>query len=243
MSKSNPRSTPATPPVQKKRPRPSGLPLRTLPYPAPVERLIGEFARLPGIGPRAAERIALHLLRSAPEQTTELAAAAISMRSQIGHCGRCFNLAAMPEAGAVDGGAPLLCAVCSEPSRDERQILVVEQPRDLLALEQLGLYRGVYHVLLGRLAPLDGIGAESLTAGYLLDRMGEHAAAGRPIAEVILGLSPTLEGDATMLYLVESLQPLGVLVSRLSRGLAAGQALEYANKTALADAFEGRRPA
>ena len=226
----------------KKRPRPSGLPTRALPYPEAVERVITELARLPGIGPRAAERVALHILRSAPEDASALASSLVAMRQEIGHCSRCFNLAGKPtsvEPGAEP--APMLCAVCAEPSRDDQQILVVEQPRDVLALEQLRLFNGLYHVLLGRLSPLDGIGPESLTLGYLIDRIASSASAGRPVSEVILGLSPTLEGDATMLYISEALATLGVSVSRLSRGLPAGQALEFANKTALADALEGRR--
>lgn len=233
-------------PGPKKKPRPSGLPVRSLAYPEPVERMIAEFASLPGIGPRAAERMALHILRAPPQAASELASAVLAMRQQIGHCARCFNLAAKGTVTGVavalgEGEAAVLCGVCAEPSRDDQQMLVVEQPRDVLALEQLKLYNGLYHVLLGRLSPLDGIGPESLTLGFMMDRLAAAAGAGRPVREVILGLSPTLEGDATMLYIGEMLEPLGVHISRLSRGLPAGQALEYANKTALADALEGRR--
>lgn len=233
-------------PAPKKKPRPTGLPVRSLAYPEPVERMIAEFASLPGIGPRAAERMALHILRAPPQAASELASAVMAMRQQIGHCAKCFNLAAKGTVTGValatgEGEAAVLCSVCAEPSRDDQQMLIVEQPRDVLALEQLKLYNGLYHVLLGRLSPLDGIGPESLTLGFMMDRLAAAATAGRPVREVILGLSPTLEGDATMLHIREVLEPLGVHISRLSRGLPAGQALEYANKTALADALEGRR--
>lgn len=201
-------------------------------YPQTVDRLIAEFARLPGIGRRSAERLAFHVLKSPRDEAERLAEAISAVKRSVRHCAVCFNF--------TDGDH---CALCSDPRRDASLLLVVEQPRDLIALEQTGMFRGVYHVLLGRLSPLDGIGPADLTVADLLRRIDDPAsnARGETVREIILGLNPTLEGDGTALYLGEELKTREVRVSRLARGLPSGGSLEFANKAVLADAIEGRQ--
>lgn len=201
-------------------------------YPQAMERLLEALAKLPGIGRRSAERIAFHLLKADDDDARALADALAGVRQMVRHCSVCCTL--------TDADP---CAICADPERSRSTVLVVEQPRDLIALEQTGMYKGLYHCLLGRLSPLDGVGPGELTIDRLLGRLGDAAGAGdgQRIEEVILGLSPTAEGDATMLYLGEVLAPLGVRVSRLARGLPTGWSLEFANKAVLADALEGRR--
>lgn len=205
-------------------------------YPAVVDRLLSELTRLPGIGRRGAERIAFHLLKAGEEEAMGLARTIVDAKRTVRHCGVCANLAQSDP-----------CAVCASPDRDRSTVLVVEQPRDLIALEQTGMYRGLYHVLMGRLSPLDGVGPGELTAGRLFERIDrpEDAAHGNPggvrIREVILGLNPTVEGDGTGLYLAEELRRRGVRVSRLARGLPTGGQLEYASKAVLVDAIQGRQ--
>lgn len=203
----------------------------TAAYPALVQRLIDELARLPGVGPRSAERLALHLLKSDQAAALSLAAAITDVKRSVRNCELCYNLADGPR-----------CAVCADPRRDHACLLVVEQPRDLLAIEQTGMYRGAYHVLLGRLSPLEGVGPGDLTIADLVRRARSPAAnGGVPVREVILGLNPTLEGDGTTLYLSGLLKDLPVRVSRLARGLPSGSSLEFASKAVLADAIEGRQ--
>lgn len=201
-------------------------------YPPSVDRLIAEFARLPGVGRRSAERLALHILKSTKDDAMALANAVAEVKKSIRHCLICFNFA--------EGDH---CAICADARRDRTLVLVVEQPRDLIALEQTAMYRGLYHVLLGRLSPLDAVGPEHLTIANMLERIDhpEKNAGGVGVREVILGLSPNLEGDGTALYLAEQLATKGVKVSRLARGLPAGSQLEYANKAVLADAIAGRQ--
>ncbi len=195
-------------------------------YPKAVLVLIEQFARLPGIGTRSAERLAFHVLKSDEESALALSEAIVAVKQTVGHCGSCFNL--------CDGD---LCSVCSGSERDRTRVLIVEQPKDLIALEQTGMYRGLYHVLMGRLSPLDGIGPGDLTIDQLLDRLR-----GGEIVEVVLGLNPTVEGDGTALYLASELKKFGGLkVSRLARGLPSGGSLEFANKAVLADAILGRQ--
>lgn len=200
-------------------------------YPAPVRQLLDELARLPGIGRRSAERLALHVLKSDAANAMSLADAIARVKTEVGQCPICFNF--------TEGGA---CAVCRDERRDRGTVLVVEQPRDLIALEQTGMYRGLYHVLLGRISPLEGVSEKDLTIGALLSRIDEPSgnAGGERITEVILGLNPTLEGDGTALYLHQVIAKRGVKVSRLARGLPTGSQLEYANKAVLADAIMGR---
>lgn len=205
---------------------------RTSGYPRAVDRLIDEFAALPGIGRRSAERLAFHILRSPEERALALANAIREIKTSVRHCDICWNLS--------DAGT---CRICADPARDRQTILVVEQPKDLIALEQTGLYRGLYHVLMGRLSPLEGIGPEELTIGALLKRVEDPSLnpGGVRVQEVILGMNPTLEGDGTALHLMEELRARGVAVSRLARGLPSGSQLEYANKAVLADAIMGRQ--
>lgn len=201
-------------------------------YPKAVDRVIDELAALPGIGRRSAERLAFHLLKSEAPKALALARAIEEMKRSIRHCGVCSNLS--------DADA---CPICADPSRDRATILVVEQPKDLIALEQTGMYKGLYHVLLGRLSPLDGIGPGELTIPDLFARIKDPTKnpGGVQVREVILGLNPNLEGDGTQLYLSQELRDMPVKITRLARGLPTGSQLEYANKAVLADAIVGRQ--
>jgi len=201
-------------------------------YPEPVERLIDEFARLPGVGRRSAERMAFHILKADTEEAMGLSRAVADVKQNVQHCSICFNL--------TDHES---CRICSNPRRDAATVLVVEQPRDLISLEQTGMFQGVYHVLTGRLDPLSGIEPHHLTIDQLFHRI-EHAEANAravKIEEVILGLNPNLEGDSTALYLSDELHKRGVSVTRLARGLPSGSQLEYASRAVLADAIVGRQ--
>lgn len=207
-------------------------------YPESVEGVIAELARLPGIGRRSAERLAFFLLKSPREEALGLARAIRAMRDQVGQCAICGNLT---------DHTP--CAICRaaagpDPQRDGAIVLVVEQPKDLIAVEQSGAFGGVYHVLMGRLSPLDGVGPGDINIADLLARVDDPArnAGGARITEVVLGLNPTLEGDGTAMYLAQELARRGVGVSRLARGLPTGSQLEWASKAVLADAIEGRHP-
>jgi len=190
-----------------------------------IGRLIDELARLPGIGRKSAERLAYHLLRVPKAEATGLADAIRDVRENVHYCRSCFNLA--------EGE---LCAICSDPKRDQSQLCVIEQPRDLMALEQAGVYRGLYHVLLGRIAPLDGIGPDQLTIDRLIDRVRAG-----DVKEIIMATNPTVEGDGTALYLSNLLAEYPVNVTRLARGITTGSILEYTNKEVLADALTGRQ--
>lgn len=200
--------------------------------PEPVERLIDAFARFPGIGRRSAERMAFHVLKSSEEDAAALGEAIRNVKRNVKHCSVCYNLT------DVDP-----CRICGNTQRDASVVLVVEQPRDLLNLEQTGMFRGVYHVLTGRLDPLGGVEPGHLTIEQLLARVDQPArnAQGVKVSEVILGTSPNLEGDSTALYLSDQLGRRGVKVTRLARGLPAGSQLEYASRAVLADAIAGRQ--
>jgi len=191
----------------------------------PMNRLITCLSRLPSIGKRSAERIAFHLLKAPKKESGDLAKAIRDLKANTRQCSVCFNL--------TDDDP---CAICSDPKRDSDQVLVVEQPHDVASIESVGLYRGLYHVLMGRLAPLDGVGPDELTIEALIDRIKQ-----KPVREVIIGTNPTFEGDGTALYLAKRLDQTPVLVSRLARGLPHGVDLELASKASLADALEGRR--
>jgi len=195
-------------------------------YSGAVDRLIEAFGRLPGVGAKTAERLAHHILKSPPEEALALADAIRDVKDRVGHCTTCFNL--------TEADQPL-CAVCRDSRRDAGLVCVVEQHRDLIALERAGTYNGVYHVLLGRLAPLQGMGPEQLT----LDGLEARVRSGG-VRELILATNPNLEGDGTALLVANRLAPLGVPITRLARGLASGSALEFANKEMLADAIQGR---
>lgn len=191
----------------------------------PLQRLIDELRKLPGVGPRSAERIAFHLLKANVDEALELSQTIRDIKEKVRPCSRCFNLA---EAE--------LCHICADGRRDQSTIVVVEQPKDLLTLEATGLISGVYHVLMGRIAPLEGIGPQDLTISALIERLrGGH------VQEVVLATNPTLEGDATALHIQTLVTPLGVRVTRLARGLAPGGQIEYANRTMLEEALRGRR--
>lgn len=196
-------------------------------YPAPVRALIERFAELPGIGVRSAERLAFHVLKSDAASAMQLAHAIEAVKKSVRHCRVCYNLSDAD-----------VCPICSDASRDRSRVLVVEQPKDLIALEQTGMYRGLYHVLMGRLSALDGVEPSDLTIGALMERIRN---ANGEITEVVLGLNPTVEGDGTGLYLAQKLGELRVQVSRLARGLPSGGSLEFANKAVLADAILGRQ--
>lgn len=196
-------------------------------YTQSIQSLMNELARLPGIGMRSAERIAFHLLKQSPDEAMKLADAIRDVKTRIRHCLVCFNLTEQDP-----------CAICSDKSRDAGLVCIVEQPKDLLALESAGLFRGVYHVLLGRIAPLEGAEPGDLTIDPLMQRLASGS-----IRELIMGTNPTMEGDGTALFiqsLVGQRFP-NVQVTRLARGLPAGSSIEYANRNILADAISGRQ--
>jgi len=192
----------------------------------PLERLKEHLQRLPGIGSRTAERLAFHILRHPREEAAALAQAVLDVKDKVRHCRDCFNLADRE-----------LCAICTDPRRNRREIWVVEQPKDLLALESSGLIHGVYHVLMGHLAPADGIEPGDLTIDALVERVKSGQ-----VQEVVLATNPTLEGDGTALYIQSLLSDLGVKVTRPARGLAVGSQLEYASAAMLEAAVRGRTP-
>lgn len=196
-------------------------------YTQSIQSLISELSRLPGIGARSAERIAFHLLKQSKEDALRLADAIHDVKTKIKHCSICYNLT---EADP--------CRICSDPRRDQGLVCIVEQPKDLLALEAAAAYGGTYHVLLGRIAPLDAAGPDELTIAPLMKRLESGT-----IREIILATNPTLEGDGTALYitqLIKSHHPQ-IQLTKLARGLPAGASIEYANKSILADALSGRR--
>ncbi len=193
-----------------------------------VDRMVAAFGRLPGIGVKSAERLAHHLLRCPEEEALELAEAIRAAKQRIRHCQVCFHLTEAEEP---------ICAICRNPKRDHTSVCVVEQSRDLMALEKAGAFQGVYHVLLGRLAPLSGQGPEQLTIDALCTRVEEGT-----IRELILATNPNLEGDGTSLLIANRLSNAQIRITRLARGLASGSTLEFANRDMLADAFAGRQP-
>lgn len=201
-------------------------------YPEPVQRLIEEFSKLPGIGKRSAERMAFYILKSSAGEAMRLSQAVVDVKQKVRHCSICYNL--------TDSD---VCSVCADERRERGLVLVVEQPRDLISLELTGLYKGVYHVLMGQIDPLAGVGPADLTVADLFQRVEkpERNSGSMPVAEVILGLNPNLEGDSTALYVSDELQKRGVKVTRLARGLPAGSQLEYASPAVLADAIQGRQ--
>jgi len=186
--------------------------------------LIDQFERLPGIGPRTAQRLALHLLRQPEEQVRSFADALLAARSQVGQCRRCFHLS-----------AEALCEICRDEERRNGQICVVADSRDLLAMERTREFRGGYHVLGGLISPMEGVGPELLQIQPLVERVDRES-----ITEVILALTPSVEGDTTSLYLARLLRPF-TSVTRIAYGLPVGSELEYADEVTLARAFEGRR--
>jgi recombination protein RecR len=191
----------------------------------PVARLIDELARLPGIGPKSASRLAYYILRAPREQALGLAEAILEVKDKVILCSRCFNITDTDP-----------CMVCRDQSREQDMICVVEEPLDVLALERTGEYRGLYHVLHGAISPVDGIGPDKLRIRELIERVQEQ----RP-REVILAMNPNIEGDATAMYVARQLQGTGVSVSRPASGLPVGGDLEYADEVTLGRALSGRR--
>jgi recombination protein RecR len=196
----------------------------------PVARLIEAFSRLPGIGPKTAQRLTYHLLRAPDAEARILAAALVDVRDKVVFCDRCFNISDEP-----------LCPICRDPGRDQTRMCVVEEPLDVLALERTSEFKGVYHVLHGAISPIDGIGPDRLKIRELLARADAAKQAGEPLVEVILATNPTLEGEATAMYLAERLEDAVGVVSRIARGLPVGGDLEYADEVTLIRALQGRR--
>jgi recombination protein RecR len=199
-------------------------------YAAPVQDLIDELGRLPGIGPKSAQRIAFHLLKLSRDDALRLARAITEVKERMSFCPRCWNIAARSEAGSEE------CGICLDAKRDPTLLCVVEEPRDIVAVERTGEFRGRYHVLQGAISPIEGIGPDQLRVKELLTRLDPEG-----VTEVILCTNPNLEGEATALYLGRLLTPLGVKVTRIASGLPVGGDLEYADELTLGRALEGRR--
>ena len=198
---------------------------RHTPAPSPVARLIQELNRLPGIGPKTAQRLAYYVIRLPPEEAQALADAVLAVKDSIIFCSVCQNLTEIDP-----------CAICNDAHRDKSLICVVEDPLDVLAMERARVYRGLYHVLHGVISPMNGVGPEDLKIKELLLRLQ-----GGAVTEAILGVNPTLEGDATAMYLQRLIAPLGTRVTNLARGLPVGGYLEYADEVTLSRAYQGRR--
>lgn len=191
---------------------------------APVRALIEAFRRLPSIGPKSAQRLTYHLIRTPREEAEGLAAAIIALKDHISLCKRCFNIAESD-----------LCSICDSDSRDQTRICVVEEPLDVLAIERSRAFSGLYHVLHGVISPMNNIGPEQLKITELLDRFRDNA-----IVEIVVATNPNLEGEATAMYLQRLCEPLGIQVTRLARGLPSGADLEYSDETTLAHALRAR---
>jgi recombination protein RecR len=194
-------------------------------YAGPVQDLIDELGRLPGVGPKSAQRIAYHLLKLPTEDALRLARSISEAKARITFCRRCFNISEADE-----------CALCSDADRDPTVVCVVEEPRDIVAVEKTHEYRGRYHVLQGAISPIEGVGPEQLRVKELLARIDAEQ-----IGEVIVCTNPNIEGEATAMYLARLLKPLGVKVTRIASGLPVGGDLEYADELTLGRALEGRR--
>jgi recombination protein RecR len=194
-------------------------------YEGPIQDLVDELNRLPGIGPKSAQRLAFHIVKARAEDARRLAESIVRAKDRVRFCRECF--------GVSEGE---LCRFCSDPTRDSAVVCVVEEPKDVSALERTGAIKGRYHVLGGAISPMQGIGPDDLRVQELLDRVGRNG-----VAEVILATNPNLEGNATAMYVAGLLKPLGVRVTRLASGLPVGGDLEYADEVTLGQALEGRR--
>lgn len=199
-------------------------------YDGSVQDLIDELGRLPGIGPKSAQRIAFHLLKLPRDEALRLARAIDVVKDRVAWCRRCFNVAERTDEDRPE------CAICRDPQRDLTVLCVVEEPRDIVAVEKTREFRGRYHVLQGAISPIDGIGPDQLRVRELLARLGDEA-----ITEVILCTNPNIEGDATALYLASLLKALPLRVTRIASGLPVGGDLEYADELTLVRALAGRR--
>lgn len=194
-------------------------------YAKPLIRLLEALEKLPGIGPRSAERIAFYLLRASKEQARQLAQAVMAVKEQLRFCEICFNLSETPR-----------CAICEDASRDASVVCIVEEPKDVLSIERTGAHNGLYHVLLGAIAPLDGIGPELLKIDELMQRLSEGV-----IQEVIIATDADKDGETTAAYLSKLIRPIGLRITRIASGIPVGSHLEYADQATLARALEGRR--
>lgn len=190
-----------------------------------LKNLLEEFAKFPGVGPKSAQRLAMHVLKGSMEEAKALAFAIVKAKQSLRYCQVCNNLTEED-----------LCLICTDVRRDKSTICVVEEPKDVLALEKSGTYSGIYHVLLGALSPLDDVKPEDLKIGELLNRVKDNS-----IKEVIIATNANSEGETTSLYLISLLKPLGIRVSRIACGIPAGGNLEYADQTTLGRALEGRQ--
>lgn len=196
-------------------------------YPKPLARMVSEFEKLPGIGPKSAQRLAFHVMRLPEEETRALADALVALKGSIKFCRLCHNYS--------EGE---LCDICADPRRDHGSLCVVAEPRDLIAMEKTGEFKGVYHVLQGVISPLDGVGVDKLHLKDLEQRVAE----GNPtVQEVILATNPTVEGDTTSMYIAHRLKPLGTKVTRIAHGMPVGGDLDYADQATIIQAFEFRR--
>jgi len=194
-------------------------------YAEPITRLLEELERLPGIGPKSAQRLAFHILKGDDASATRLAEALVEVKRQIHFCSRCFNFASED-----------LCEYCADTGRDTSMICVVEEPRDVVAVERTGELRGVYHVLQGAISPIDGIGPEQLRVRELIARLADGT-----VTEVVIATNPNVEGETTALYLARLIKPLGIKVTRIASGLPVGGDLEFADEVTLGRALEARR--
>jgi recombination protein RecR len=198
--------------------------------PEPVIRLIEALSRLPGVGPKTAQRLTYHILRAPDSEARALASALIAVRDEIVYCATCFNITDQP-----------VCGICLDDARDDSRLCVVEEPLDVLAIERTGAFRGRYHVLHGAISPMDGIGPERLRVRELLERAAARARDGVAYEEVVLATNPTLEGEATAMYLAERLAADVRSITRIARGIPVGGDLEYADEVTLVRAMQGRR--
>jgi recombination protein RecR len=199
-------------------------------YAEPVQRLIDELTRLPGIGPKSAQRVAFYLLKATPATARELAAAIVDVKENVRLCRLCFNFSSED-----------LCEFCRDPRRDTSVVCVVQEPPDIVAIERTREFNGLYHVLQGAISPIEGIGPEELRVADLLERLKSPFDGHAPVTEVIIATNPNVEGEATAMYLARLLTPLGASVTRLASGLPVGGDLEYADEVTLGRALEGRR--
>ncbi len=195
--------------------------------PDPVQNLIDAFSHLPGIGPKTASRLTFHLLKAPEALSLELAEALENLKSGTSHCQQCFNITLAGED---------ICDICASSNRSDETICVVEEPLDVIAIERTGVYQGKYHVLMGVLSPIEGIGPDQIKIFPLLERLKQE-----PVKEVIIATNPSMEGDATALYLQQRIQPKGIKVSRLARGLPVGGDIEYADQNTLQRALAYRQ--
>ncbi|NCO65107.1 MAG: recombination protein RecR [Candidatus Aquicultor secundus] len=195
-------------------------------YAGPVASLIEELSKLPGVGPKTAQRLAFYILKASPDDAKKLARAIDEVKDKIRFCDECFNV-----TDAV------ICELCKDPGRDQAVICVVEEPRDIVALEKTGEFKGLYHVLQGAISPIDGIGPDDIRVKELLKRLGEK----KDVREIVVATNPNIEGEATAMYLARLIKPLGIKVTRIASGLPVGGDLEYADEITLGRALEGRR--